>query len=70
MLHHDPPTDDEVRQAREWIKQGTQTAVADMGDYLQATFVGTAGTVTSLAAMAQKLKSYESARIHNYHSKA
>ena len=44
----------------------TKAAIADMGDYRQATFVGTAGTVTSLAAMAQKLPTYEPARIHNY----
>jgi exopolyphosphatase/guanosine-5'-triphosphate,3'-diphosphate pyrophosphatase len=37
-----------------------------MGNYQTATFVGTAGTVTSLAAMAQKLPTYEPARIHNY----
>jgi exopolyphosphatase/guanosine-5'-triphosphate,3'-diphosphate pyrophosphatase len=66
MLCHDPPTDAEVCQAREWIAGETRAAVADMGHYQTATFVGTAGTVTSLAAMAQKLPSYESARIHNY----
>jgi exopolyphosphatase/guanosine-5'-triphosphate,3'-diphosphate pyrophosphatase len=66
LLQHDPPTDDEVRQAREWVARETKAAVADMGNYQAATFVGTAGTVTSLAAMAQKLPSYEPARIHNY----
>ena len=66
LLHHDPPTDDEVRQAREWVARETKAAVADMGNYQTATFVGTAGTITSLAAMAQKLPAYEPARIHNY----
>ena len=66
LLHHDPPTDGEVRQAREWVGRETKAAVADMGDYQTATFVGTAGTITSLAAMAQKLSTYEPARIHNY----
>jgi exopolyphosphatase/guanosine-5'-triphosphate,3'-diphosphate pyrophosphatase len=66
LLHHDPPIDDEVRQAREWVVKETKTAVAGMGNYQTATFVGTAGTITSLAAMAQKLPTYEPARIHNY----
>ena len=66
LLHHDPPSDAEVHQAREWVARETNTAVAGLGDYRQATFVGTAGTITSLAAMAQKLPTYESARIHNY----
>ena len=66
VLRHDPPDPEEVRQAREWVSREARAAVADMGDYRQATFIGTAGTVTSLAAMAQQLKSYESARIHNY----
>ncbi|MDZ4733526.1 MAG: Ppx/GppA phosphatase family protein [Nitrospirota bacterium] len=66
LLHHDPPTDGEVQQAREWIARETRAAVADMGHYQTASFVGTAGTITSLAAMAQKLPAYEPARIHNY----
>ena len=66
LLHHDPPTDEEVRQTREWVTRETKAAVADMGNYQTATFVGTAGTITSLATMAQKLPSYEPARIHNY----
>jgi exopolyphosphatase/guanosine-5'-triphosphate,3'-diphosphate pyrophosphatase len=66
LLHHDPPTDEEVSQAREWIAKETKAAVAGMGNYQTATFVGTAGTITSLAAMAQKLPTYEPARIHNY----
>lgn len=66
ILHHDPPTTEEIQQAREWVMQKSKAAVADMDKCRQATFVGTAGTVTSLAAMAQNLKSYEPARIHNY----
>ena len=66
LLHHDPPTDGEVQQAREWIAKETRAAVAGMGNYRTATFVGTAGTITSLAAIAQKLPTYEPARIHNY----
>ncbi len=66
VLRHDPPTDEEVRHAYEWVTRETKAAVANMGDYRQVTFVGTAGTVTSLAAMAQKLPTYEPARIHNY----
>jgi len=66
LLHHDPPTNDEVREAREWIARETKAAVAGMDNYQAATFIGTAGTITSLAAMAQKLPTYEPARIHNY----
>lgn len=69
LLHHDPPTDDEVRQAREWVIRQTKAAVVDMSNYHQASFVGTAGTITSLAAMAQKLPTYEPACIHNYRLK-
>ena len=66
LLYHDPPTGEEIRQACEWVARETKAVVADMGNYQTATFVGTAGTITSLAAMAQMLPSYEPARIHNY----
>ncbi|MEK6632333.1 MAG: Ppx/GppA phosphatase family protein [Nitrospirota bacterium] len=66
LLHHDPPTSEEVGQAREWIARETKAAVTEMTGYETATFVGTAGTVTALAAMAQKLPAYDPARIHNY----
>ena len=66
LLHHDPPTSEEVGQAREWIARETKAAVTEMTGYEAATFVGTAGTITALAAMAQKLPSYDPARIHNY----
>lgn len=66
LLHHDPPTEAEVHQAREWVARDTKSSVAGMGNYHTATFVGTAGTITSLAAMAQKLPAYDPARIHNY----
>jgi exopolyphosphatase/guanosine-5'-triphosphate,3'-diphosphate pyrophosphatase len=44
-------------------------AVAGMPGSSGVTFVGTAGTITSLAAMAQNLPAYEPARIHNYRLK-
>jgi exopolyphosphatase / guanosine-5'-triphosphate,3'-diphosphate pyrophosphatase len=69
VLHHDPPTNEEVQQAREWVRRETKTAVAEMAGFETATFVGTAGTVTSLSAMAQKLPTYKPVRIHNYRLK-
>ncbi len=66
VLRHDPPSAKEVHGAREWVVRETKSALAGMSSYDTATFVGTAGTITSLAAMAQKLPAYEPARIHNY----
>ena len=66
VLHHDPPTSEEIEQARAWIRRETTEAMAAMPRRTAVTFLGTAGTITSLAAMAQRLPSYEPARIHNY----
>ena len=66
LLHHDPPTPEEIQQAREWVENETTAAVADMPLPAGLIFVGTAGAITSLAAMAQQLSAYEPTRIHNY----
>jgi len=66
LLHHDPPTPQEIQQAREWVEKESAAAVADMPRTAGLTCVGTAGTITSLAAMAQQLPAYEPVRIHNY----
>ena len=66
LLHHDPPTREETEQARVWIRRETTEALAAMPRSAGFIFVGTAGTITSLAAMAQQLPAYEPARIHNY----
>ena len=66
MLRHDPPTEQERQATHEAIKKETEQVRAWLGNVSGATFVGTAGTITTLAAMAQQLPAYEPARIHNY----
>jgi exopolyphosphatase/guanosine-5'-triphosphate,3'-diphosphate pyrophosphatase len=69
ILRHDPPTVEEIERARNWVREESTGAIADMPCPKGITFVGTAGTITSLAAMAQQLPAYEPARIHNYRLK-
>ena len=66
MLHSDPPTLTEVQEARDWVRRETTAAIAAVPQSPGVMFVGTAGTITALAAMAQQLPAYEPARIHNY----
>ncbi|MGH7262154.1 MAG: hypothetical protein ACREI9_16045, partial [Nitrospiraceae bacterium] len=66
LLTQDPPTADEIQAARELIQKETEQVLAILGDLAGVTLVGTAGSITTLAAMAQKLPAYEPARIHNY----
>ncbi|HSA64236.1 MAG TPA: Ppx/GppA family phosphatase, partial [Nitrospira sp.] len=61
-----PPTKEEIQRAREWIRRETAAVSALRTRIAGAAFVGTAGTITSLAAMAQRLPAYEPSRIHNY----
>lgn len=66
LLAGDPPSADHVQAARELIRKETDLVREALGDLGGATLVGTAGSITTLAAMAQKLPAYEPHRIHNY----
>ena len=66
MLQHDPPTVEEIERARRWVAKETTTALSATTGHECAVLVGTGGTMTSLAAMAQRLPLYEPARIHNF----
>ena len=66
VLKSDPPSAAEIQEAEQLIHSLTQQALATLGDTSGLTFVGTAGTITSLAAIAQGLTTYVPERIHNY----
>jgi len=65
-FRHDPPTAQEIQEAEAFIDQELIKVSKAFGPIPRIPLVGTAGTVTTLAAMAQRLPRYESARVHNY----
>lgn len=66
MLKSDPPAAEELAAAGALVAELTQGVRPMLGDVSLATFVGTAGTITTLAAMAQRLPFYDAARVHQY----
>ena len=66
VLQSDPPHAEEIQQAEILIRDLTRGARQEIGDVTDLTLVGTAGTITSLAAVAQELPAYDPARIQNY----
>ena len=66
VLKHDPPSAQDVHEAEGIIRTLARGALRKIGDVTDLTLVGTAGTITSLAAMAQQLRIYDPARIQNY----
>lgn len=65
-LLSDPPTGDEVAAARELAGSVLEDAFGVVDVAKAQTWIGVAGTVTTLAAVAQELPEYDSERTHLY----
>lgn len=63
-LHTDPPTPREVVAARELIRERLGEALQAVPVQRARTWVGVAGTMTTIAALALDLPTYDSAAIH------
>jgi exopolyphosphatase / guanosine-5'-triphosphate,3'-diphosphate pyrophosphatase len=63
-LHSDPPTAAEVAAAREVVRDKLAEALAVVPVEGARTWVGVAGTFTTIAALAQQMTTYDAAAIH------
>ncbi|WP_185292667.1 Ppx/GppA phosphatase family protein [Mycolicibacterium litorale] len=63
-LHSDPPTAEEVAAAREVIRGALDEALRLVPVQGARTWVGVAGTMTTLAALAHRMTTYDSDAIH------
>jgi exopolyphosphatase/guanosine-5'-triphosphate,3'-diphosphate pyrophosphatase len=66
VFHHDPPSAQDLQNAEICIDEQLAKVVEVFGEVPHLPLVGTAGTITTLSAMAQRLKQYERTRVHNY----
>ena len=64
FMRSDPPTDEETAAARAYVDQRVAEAAQTVPFAEAKTFVGCAGTFTTLSAIAQNLDSYDPERIH------
>lgn len=63
-LHSDPPTPEEVAAARRVVRERLGVALGVVPVEGAKTWVGLAGTMTTLSALAHNLTTYDSAAIH------
>ncbi len=63
-LHTDPPTEQEVASARAVVRERLGAALREVPVEQARTWVGVAGTMTTLSALAQDMTTYDSAAIH------
>lgn len=66
FLQSDPPTKIALRQLETIIRQEMEGVDSDFYCTPDTALVGTAGTITTLAALAQRLSQYEPSKIHNF----
>lgn len=65
-FHHDPPTAQDLQNAEAFIDKELDKVTQSFGEMPSIPLVGTAGTITTLAAMAQGLNQYDRSQVHNY----
>ena len=63
-LHSDPPTPEEVAAARQVVRERLEVALGVVPVEEARTWVGLAGTMTTLSALAHDMTTYDSAVIH------
>ncbi len=63
-LHSDPPTPGEVAAAREVVRERLEAALRAVPVEGARTWVGLAGTMTTLSALAHNMTAYDAAAIH------
>jgi exopolyphosphatase/guanosine-5'-triphosphate,3'-diphosphate pyrophosphatase len=63
-LRSDPPTGDEIDAARAVVRDALAEVLRQVPVQKARTWVGVAGTMTTLAALAQKMTTYDSDAIH------
>ncbi|BBZ48237.1 Ppx/GppA phosphatase family protein [Mycobacterium parmense] len=63
-LHSDPPTAGEVAAARRVVRERLEAALGAVPVEGARTWVGVAGTMTTLSALAHNMTTYDSAAIH------
>ncbi|MGZ4578261.1 MAG: Ppx/GppA phosphatase family protein, partial [Mycobacterium sp.] len=63
-LHSDPPTPEEVAAARAVVRERLDVALGVVPVEGARTWVGLAGTMTTLSALAHNMTTYDSAAIH------
>lgn len=64
FLHSDPPTADEIAAARAYAREKLTEAFEDVSIGEASSWVGVAGTMTTIAAIAAGLTEYDSAKVH------
>jgi exopolyphosphatase/guanosine-5'-triphosphate,3'-diphosphate pyrophosphatase len=63
-LHSDPPTAEEVAAARQVVRERLDVALSVVSVEGARTWVGLAGTMTTLSALAHHMTAYDAAAIH------
>ncbi|MFF2107768.1 exopolyphosphatase [Rhodococcus sp. ACS1] len=63
-LHHDPPTPAQIEDARAFAQERLDDAFARVPVEQAHTWVGVAGTMTTIAALAKELPEYDAEQVH------